>query len=163
MTISYQTILSALLLLRFHCHFWFHWTEFTPFCCIIVLSGIWQTQTDESYYDSSSKAGVMIVPNNGSSCHLSAEVGCWTWMWCTCRNCKTYWYCGEILDNDIFFFYSFAFLLAMVFFFKPYLLTLDLWLFEKATLQSYMLRSDIECHGELGFSRNFSYFKSYTW
>ena len=93
----------------------------------------------------------MLVPSNGSA--EVVELGC------DAETVKLI----EILDNDVFFVCSFAFLLAMVFVFKPCLLTLDLWLFERATLESYMLRSNIECPGELGFSRNFSYFKRYTW
>ena len=87
---------------------------FTPFCCIIVLSGVWQTQTDEFADGSSSKAGGMLVPNNGSA--EVVELGC------DAETVKLI----EILDNDVFFVCSFAFLLAMVFVFKPCLLTLDL-------------------------------------
>ena len=87
---------------------------FTPFCCIIVLSGVWQTQTDEFADGSSSKAGGMLVPSNGSA--EVVELGC------DAETVKLI----EILDNDVFFVCSFAFLLAMVFVFKPCLLTLDL-------------------------------------
>ena len=87
---------------------------FTPFCCIIVLSGVWQTQTDEFADGSSSKAGGMLVPNNGSA--EVVELGC------DAETVKLI----EILDNDVFFVCSFAFLLVMVFVFKPCLLTLDL-------------------------------------
>ena len=87
---------------------------FTPFCCIIVLSGVWQTQTEEFADGSSSKAGGMLVPNNGSA--EVVELGC------DAETVKLI----EILDNDVFFVCSFAFLLVMVFVFKPCLLTLDL-------------------------------------
>ena len=64
---------------------------------------------------SSIKACGMIVPNNGSA--EVVELGC---------DGETVKVIGEILDNDVFFVCSFAFLLAMVFLFKPCLLTLDL-------------------------------------
>ena len=64
----------------------------TPFCCIIVLSGVWQTQTDEFADGSSSKAGGMLVPNNGSA--EVVELGC------DAETVKLI----EILDNDVFLF-----------------------------------------------------------
>ena len=88
---------------------------FAPFYCIIVLSRVWQTQTDEFADGSSIKAGGMTVPNDGSA--EVAELGC---------DAETVKLIGEILDNDVFFVCSFAFLLPMVFLFKPCLLTLDL-------------------------------------
>ena len=96
---------------------------FTPFCCIIVLSGAWQTQTDEFADGSSIKTGGMIVPNNASA--EVVELGC---------DAETVKLFSKILDNDVFFVCPFAFLLAMVFLFKPCLLTQDLWLFEGAML-----------------------------
>ena len=56
----------------------------------------------------------MLVPSNGSA--EVVELGC------DAETVKLI----EILDNDVFFVCSFAFLLAMVFVFKPCLLTLDL-------------------------------------
>ena len=87
--------------------FWFH-TVFTPFCCIIVLSGVWQSQTDEFGDGSSIKADGIIVPKNGLA--EVVELGC---------DVETVKLIGEILENDVFFVCSFAFLLAMVFLFKP--------------------------------------------
>ena len=57
----------------------------------------------------------MIVPNNGYA--EVVELGC---------DAESVKLIGEILRNDVFFVCPFAFLLAMVFLFKPCLLTLDL-------------------------------------
>ena len=71
-----------------------------------VLPGVWQTETDEFGDGSSIKAGGMIVPNNGST--EVVELGC---------DPETVKLITEILDNDVFFVCSFAFLLAVVFLF----------------------------------------------